>query len=199
MDNLLLKYHEQRLENFLGKINAGKSFGAYKNPKKHLIDLLLNVLISRNKNYSCWSRQDLLQFRLNCLNALISKNTLDPIFVDIEKAIKLLDDNDVLGSKRALKEILENRDAIESEIQKAKAEKPRKTHPIDAFIKELVNKNPQITSTEVLNEIRNFEGGDLIDEVDQQEGYIYFKGDPAPKKGSVYGIKDRLHRIKTKI
>ena len=199
MDNLILKYHEQRLENFLEKISSGKSLSAYKNPVKHLIDLFINVLISRNTDYNNWSKLDLLSFKLNCLNALIHKNTLDPIYEGIEKALRSLENNDPLGSQRTLKEMLKNRDATESAIQKVRGNKPKKPHPLDAFIRGLANKNPQITSSKVMDEIRAIEGGDLIDQVDDQGGHIYFKGDPEPRSLSISTIKDKLARIKNNI
>lgn len=127
------------------------------------------------------------------LEKLANWDSNDPTMSTIEKVFKRLSNDRFSDASQLLKASIEAKQHQISEQQRARALKPRKKHPIKALIEQIVAKRPQITDSELLEELRTEIGNGVILDIDEE--FI----DPADINFSpikISGLKDQLSRVK---
>lgn len=93
---------------------------------------------------------------------------------------------------KLLKALIEAKQRNLSEQQRLKATTPRRKHPVDELIREILKKDPKITVTQLLSKLTQ-SGEYRVFRIDEGE---IVPTDESFKPIKISGLKDRLYRIK---
>lgn len=90
-----------------------------------------------------------------------------------------------------------NFEKIKKSISK-KGGEGNKADALQKHILELVQLNPKITSSQLLDQLASQKGSGLIEDIDE-DTILFLNQNDRLKNASVYGLKDRLSRAKKKL
>ena len=120
----------------------------------------------------------------------------DPNLFSVEKILRRLAhgrSKDAMSLVRSLQE----KGRLRSEEMRRRASAPRKSHPVDDLIEQIVRRQPTISQKLLLRKLELEAGGDVIANITDGEAIEPHDPDYSPLK--VSGLKNRLSRIKKKI
>jgi hypothetical protein len=79
--------------------------------------------------------------------------------------------------------------------QKYVAQKTR-SDPLQSLIIKIISNDPQITATELLDELSKHEGGGIVEEITDDKIYFYGKDKKGGNSAKITGLKDRMTRAR---
>jgi hypothetical protein len=118
----------------------------------------------------------------------------DPAMSTVEKVFRRFATDRLADAAVLLQAAVLSKIQSVSEAQRRRASTPRKPHPFDVLIEQIVRKKPGISEKELLRALDGHVGKGVIDEINDTE--ICFRDGRAV---AVSGLKDRLSAIKKKI
>ena len=120
----------------------------------------------------------------------------DPALSTVEKILRRLAQGRGNNAMTLIHNLQEKAQQVSDEMRR-RASVPRKPHPVDELIEQLVRQNPTISEKLVLRKLEAEVGGDVISAITDGGVIEPFETDyPALE---VSGLKNRLSRIKKKI
>ena len=108
--------------------------------------------------------------------------------------------------ERALADAAGAKDAFHADLSRMGG-RARKSDALQDLILELVGKDQDMTESELLDKLKGEAGAGVVTSIDEPSDLLagdtrcihFVNDDERPKRASVYGLKDRLSRAKTKI
>jgi hypothetical protein len=105
------------------------------------------------------------------LSRMRAWDTDDPALAVIEKFLRRLAEDRGVDALTLLEKAINKKEQAVSDEQRRKASTPRKPHPIDQLIKELVAANPEISAKELERALRAQVGNGVIMDMDETDMY----------------------------
>jgi hypothetical protein len=128
--------------------------------------------------------------------AIMAWDSNDSSMSTLEKALRRLAEGRGLAAVGLLKDNIIRRSRAAAEEQRRKAKSPRRKHPVDALIEDLVRADPQLSAKQVQRALEAKVGRGVIASMDDEE---IVPTDAAARMIKVDGLPDRLTRIKKRI
>jgi len=160
----------------------------------------LQRLNERNRQF--WIEQSkLLDERIS--NETLYKTATDDMNSEILRCVPV-------KSRKSLEQALADAETTMRFFQSAFSQKGGRTRKNDALqdlILELVGEDQDMTESELLDKLKGEAGAGVVTSIDEPSALLagdiqcihFVNDDGRPKRASVYGLKDRLSRAKTKI
>lgn len=120
----------------------------------------------------------------------------DPDMSTLEKVFRRIADGRGLDGVDLLKKAIRSKAQAASDSQRKKAQAPRRQHPVDELIEQIISERPGASAKEVLREIEAGIGKGLVLDVDDE---TIIPSDGTFRDIKISGLPDRLTRIKKKI
>lgn len=120
----------------------------------------------------------------------------DPALSTVEKILRRLAQGRGNNAMTLIHNLQEKAQQVSDEMRR-RASVPRKPHPVDELIEQLVRRNPTISEKLVLRKLEAEVGGDVISAI--TDGGVIEPFDTDYKALKVSGLKNRLSGIKKKI
>lgn len=120
----------------------------------------------------------------------------DPMLLAIEKVLRRLVTGRHADSMRLLVQAIKVKAEALSREQRRKAELPRRQHPVDLLIAEIIRENPKVSAKELQRQLESGVGWNMIFSIDDDE---VVPRDPAFAAIKTSGLPHRLSRLKRKI
>lgn len=137
-------------------------------------------------------------FKVDCLTIqkMMDWDSDDPALSTVEKILRRLAQGRGNSAMALIHNLQEKAQQVSDEMRR-RASVPRKPHPVDELIEQLVRWNPSISEKLVLRKLEAEVGGDVISAI--TEGGVIEPFDTDYPAIEVSGLKNRLSRIKKKI
>jgi hypothetical protein len=120
----------------------------------------------------------------------------DPDMFAVEKILRRLADGRGKDAMSLIRRLQENARLLSEEMRR-RASVPRKLHPVDELIEQIVKRQPTISEKLLLRKLEGEVGGDVISTI--TDGGVIEPHDTDYPSLEVSGLKNRLSRIKKKI
>jgi hypothetical protein len=143
-----------------------------------------------DENPESWANVDAIT-----LEKMKNWDTSDYRLVNVEKALRQLATGNGDAAIKMLRDAIDGRTKAFSEQQSVKAKMPRKIHPIQALIDEIVDSNPGISENKLKYQLKREVGRGIIDSFSDGAYTPVDQSFPPLKKSS---LRNRLHRAKKK-
>ena len=157
------KYSESRLYGLFRRVIYQRPFGSeHQNLAARLIDGYLSVIRSRQKIHRRWHRISALRLEIDALDSICMWTpTSDPLSEGLKQILLLVERGNIEEIKAIAQKMQDVRKNEISERQRLIAKKPR-PNPFSIILDELVDINPNITTSETIEELKKLEGRGVI-------------------------------------
>jgi len=185
---------EQRLIKWLTRIESGNlPRGTPKKIIETLLDLYTAFLRTEDKRWPNFTEDGRIEFNRNAISNLIGYITLDPFIKRVEKAIVTLHGGDVAKAHEILQGIIDDKDALLSEIQRSNRKGKSKDTDYIKLLKEIIKKNLKISKIELLAILKKEIGKGVIRDINERLDTIVTA---IGEEYSISGLKDQIYRLK---
>jgi len=185
---------ERRLIKWLTRIESGNlPRGTPKKIIETLLDLYTAFLRTEDKRWPNFTEDGRIEFNRNAISNLIGYITLDPFIKRVEKAIVTLHGGDVAKAHEILQGIIDDKDALLSEIQRSNRKGKSKDTDYIKLLKEIIKKNLKISKIELLAILKKEIGKGVIRDINERLDTIVTA---IGEEYSVSGLKDQIYRLK---
>ena len=185
---------ERRLIKWLTRIESGNlPRGTPKKNIETLLDLYTAFLRTEDKRWPNFTEEGRIEFNRNAISNLIGYIKLDPFIKRVEEAIVTLHGGDVAKVHEILQGIVDEKDAIASEMQRANRKGKSKDTEYIKLLKEIIKKNPDISAKDLSAKLEKEIGMGVIRDVNYRSNTI------VTARGEEYaisGLKDQINRLK---
>jgi hypothetical protein len=120
----------------------------------------------------------------------------EPMLLPIEKVFRRLATGRHADSMKLLEQAIKVKVEAFSREQRRKAESPRRQHPVDLLIIEIIRANPKVSAKELQRQLESGVGWNVIFSIDDD---VVVPRDQAFTPIKTSGLPDRLSRLKRKI
>lgn len=165
-------------------------------PRKHLVtllDLYAAYLRTEDKRWPNFTEEGRIEFDRNVISNLIGYIKLDPFIKRVEEAIVTLHDGDVAKVYEILQALVDEKDALASEMQRANRKGKSKDTEYKKLLKEIVQTNPDISAKDLLAKLEKEIGMGVIRDVNYRSNTI------VTARGEEYaisGLKDQINKLR---
>ena len=185
---------EQRLHKFLMRIEFGNRQRG--TPKKYievLLELYTALLRSEDDRWPNFTEEERFEFDRNVISNLVGYIKLDPFMKRVKEVIVTLHDGDVEKANEMLQAILDEKDAIASEMQSANRKGKSKCTKYKKLLTEIVQKNIDISENELLKILKTKIGYGVIRDIDYRSNTIVTV---SGAEYTISGLKDYLYKLR---
>lgn len=185
---------ERRLINCLTRIQSGNlPRGTPKKNIKTLLDLYTAFLRSEDNRWPNFTDEGQTEFNRNAIVNLIGFIKLDPIMKRVREAALALNGGDVAKVQKIIQAIIDEEDALLSEMQSANRKGKSKNTEYKKLLKEIVQKNPDISEKELLAILKNEIGNGVIRHIDYRSNTIVTV---SGEEYATSGLKDQIYKLR---
>jgi hypothetical protein len=185
---------EKRLIDRLQHLEGGRKFnGTSEQQVRSLVDLYMAYTRSQRKNWPHLSEAECVEVNRSSSSNLLSFINLDPFIGPVRKAITALMGGDAKKALAILQKIVDEQDKIVGEIQGSNRRGKTKDSAFKSLLREILRKNPNLSTLGVLKELKNEIGNGVIKAIKYDTDQII------TSKGEEYkisGLKDLIYKIK---
>ena len=165
-------------------------------PRKHLVTLLnlyAAYLRTEDKRWPNFTEEGRIEFNRNVISNLIGYIKLDPFMKRVKEAAVALRVGDVTEVDKILQEIIDEQDAIVSQIQSANKKGKSKDTEFKKRLKEIVQSNPNISAKDLLAKLEKEIGMGVIRDVNYRSNTIVTA---RGEEYSISGLKDQISKLR---
>jgi hypothetical protein len=185
---------ERRLLNWLTRIESGDlPRGAPKKIIETLLDLYTAFLRAQDKRWPNFTEAGRIEFNRNAISKLIGYIKLDPFIKRVEEAIVTLHGGDVAKANEILQAIVDEKDAIASEMQRANRKGKSKDTNYTKLLKEIVKKNPDISAKDLSAKLEKEIGMGVIRDINYRSDTIVTA---IGEEYKISGLKDQIYKLR---
>jgi hypothetical protein len=185
---------EKRLIDRLNNLESGRIYsGTQTDQVRSLIDLYMAYLRSQRSNWPKISNAEAAEINRTAASNLLNFINLDPFMGRIRKAITVLMAGDVKKALEILQKIVDEQNEIIGEIQGNNRRGKTKDSSFKGLLKEILRKNPDITTKGVLSELENQSGKGVIKRIKHDTDQIITAKSEEYK---ISGLKDLIYKAK---
>ncbi len=185
---------EQRLIKCLTRIESGNL--SRSTPKKNietLLDLYAAFLRAEDKRWPNFTEEGRIEFNRNAISNLIGYIKLDPFIKRVEEAIVTLHGGDAAKAHKILQAIVDEKDVITSEMQRANRKGKSKDTNYSKLLKEIVKKNPDISAKDLTAKLEKEIGMGVIRDVNYRSSTIVTV---SGEEYAISGLKDQIYKLR---
>jgi hypothetical protein len=145
---------ERKLDDVLGRINGKSSTDLSPTDQVHvLLYYFLAVVRRRSKIHRKHQYQAALFLEFSALVKIKKGNSLDPIYLEVQRAVEALEEDDQEGAKNILKGLIEEREKQFQRIQRDRRKGSGSDSGLDIEIKNILKRNIDHTWRDVLHKL----------------------------------------------
>lgn len=183
---------EQRLIKCLTRIESGNLLRG--TPKKNietLLDLYTAFLRTEDKRWPNFTEVGRIEFNRNAISNLIGYIDFAPIMERVKAAV-VLHGGSLEYADEIIKSVMEDKDALLSEIQRSNRKGKSKDTEYIKLLKVIIQKNPEISEKELLAILKKEIGKGVIRDIDYRNNTIVTA---IGEEYAVSGLKDQIYRL----
>jgi hypothetical protein len=185
---------ERRLIKCLTRIESGNlPRGTPKKNIKTLLDLYTAFLRSEDNRWPNFTEEGRIEFDHNVISNLIRYIKLDPFIKRVEEALVTLHGGDVAKVQEILQTIVDEKDAIASEMQRANRKGKSKDTNYTKLLKEIIQKNPDISAKDLSAKLEKEIGMGVIRDVNYRSDTIVTA---IGEEYKISGLKDQIYKLR---
>jgi hypothetical protein len=185
---------ERRLIKSLTRIESGNlPRGTPKKNIKTLLDLYTAFLRSEDNRWPNFTEEGRIEFDHNVISNLIGYIKLDPFIKRVEEALVTLHGGDVAKVQEILQTIVDEKDAIASEMQRANRKGKSKDTNYKKLLKEIIQKNPDISAKDLSAKLEKEIGMGVIRDVNYRSDTIVTA---IGEEYKISGLKDQIYKLR---
>jgi hypothetical protein len=165
-------------------------------PKKYievLLELYTALLRSEDDRWPNFTEEERFEFDRNVISNLVGYIKLDPFMKRVKEVIVTLHDGDVEKANEMLQAILDEKDAIASEMQSANRKGKSKCTKYKKLLTEIVQINIDISENELLKILKTKIGYGVIRDIDYRSNTIVTV---SGAEYTISGLKDYLYKLR---
>ncbi len=184
---------EQRLIKCLTRIESGNL--SRSTPKKNietLLDLYAAFLRTEDKRWPNFTEEGRIEFNRNAISNLIGYINLDPIMERVKAAI-VLSGGSLEYAEKIAQTIVNEKDALLSEMQSGNRKGKSKDTKYTKLLKDIVQKNLNISAKELLVELKKEIGKGVIRDIDCRLDTIVTA---IGEEYKISGLKDQIYKLR---
>jgi len=194
MSELIRQERRYRLERCLKNIELGRVFkGSAEDHIHKLVDLYIAHLRVEESSWPFLNPDGPEQFNLRAAQNLLNYINLDPFMTRVRAAILALLSGDVQKAIEILQSIVDEKNAIISEIQRKNRTGANKPSDYRELLKRIYRANPEISAKDMLKELKKEIGKGVIQRIDPNlDEIVTLDG----SSYSISGLKDQIYRLR---